>query len=51
MADYADVVKLTIQWIEHAKDAPTLDMLVSLARALLMSLPELLDFAEPVPDA
>ena len=46
LADYADVAKLTVQRIEHAKGAPTLDVLVSLARALQVSLPELMDFAE-----
>ena len=43
-ADYADVAKLTVQRIEHAKGAPTLDVLVSLARALQLPLRELMDF-------
>ena len=47
LADYADVAKLTVQRIEHAKGAPTLDVLVSLARALHLPLRELMDFAEP----
>lgn len=46
LADYADVAKLTVQRIEHAKGAPTLDVLVSLARALQLPLRELMDFAE-----
>ena len=47
LADYADVSKLTIQRIEHAKGAPTLDILVSLAKAFDMPLRELVDFPEP----
>jgi transcriptional regulator with XRE-family HTH domain len=46
LADYADVAKLTVQRIEHAKGAPTLDVLVSLARALQLPLRELMDFTE-----
>lgn len=46
LADYADVAKLTVQRIEHAKGAPTLDVLVSLARALQLPLRELLDYRE-----
>jgi transcriptional regulator with XRE-family HTH domain len=46
LADYADVAKLTVQRIEHAKGAPTLDVLVSLARALHLPLRELMDFSE-----
>lgn len=46
LADYADIAKLTVQRIEHAKGAPTLDVLVSLARALHLPLRELLDFPE-----
>ncbi len=46
LADYADVAKLTVQRIEHAKGAPTLDILVSLARALHLPLRELMDFSE-----
>ena len=48
LANYADVAKLTTQRIEHAKGAPTLDVLVSLARALQLPLRELMDFAEAV---
>lgn len=47
LADYADVAKLTVQRIEHAKGAPTLDVLVSLARALHLPLRALVDFSEP----
>lgn len=46
LADYADVAKLTVQRIEHARGAPTLDVLVSLARALQLPLREMMDFAE-----
>lgn len=51
LADYADVAKLTVQRIEHAKGAPTLDVLVSLAKALRLPLRDLVDFveAEPAP--
>jgi transcriptional regulator with XRE-family HTH domain len=48
LADYADVAKLTVQRIEHAKGAPTLDVLISLARALQLPLRELMDFMETV---
>lgn len=46
LADYADVAKLTVQRIEHAKGAPTLDVLVSLAQALQLPLRELMDFTD-----
>ena len=46
LADYADIAKLTVQRIEHAKGAPTLDVLVSLARALRLPLRDLVDFTE-----
>ena len=46
LADYADVAKLTVQNIEQAKGAPTLDVLVFLVRALQLPLRELLDFTE-----
>lgn len=46
LADYADIAKLTVQRIEHAKGAPTLDVLVSLARALCLPLRELMDFPD-----
>ena len=47
LADGANLAKLTIQRIEHAKGAPTLDVLVSLAHALELPLRELMDFTEP----
>lgn len=47
LADYADVAKLTVQRVEHARGAPTLDVLVSLARALGLPLRDLVDFTEP----
>ena len=47
LADSADLAKLTIQRIEHAKGAPTLDVLVSLAHALELPLRELMGFVEP----
>jgi transcriptional regulator with XRE-family HTH domain len=48
LADGADVSKLTIQRIEHAKGAPTLDVLISLAHALELPLRDLLTFPEPI---
>ncbi|MGI4870198.1 MAG: helix-turn-helix domain-containing protein [Janthinobacterium lividum] len=47
LADSADLAKLTIQRIEHAKGAPTLDVLISLAHALELPLRELVDFVAP----
>jgi transcriptional regulator with XRE-family HTH domain len=44
LADIADVSKLTVQRAEMAKFSVTLDVLVSLARGLQISLPELVDF-------
>ncbi|MBT2557951.1 helix-turn-helix transcriptional regulator [Hymenobacter sp. ISL-91] len=46
LADYADVAKLTVQRIEHARGAATIDVLVSLARALEITLPELVEFTQ-----
>ena len=46
LADGADVSKLTIQRIEHAKGAPTLDVLISLAYALELPLQKLVAFSE-----
>lgn len=46
LADYADVDKLTVHCIEHAKGAPTLDVLVPLAQALRLPLLERVDFTE-----
>lgn len=42
--NYADMDNLTVQRIEHVKGAPTLDVLVYLARALQLPLRELMDF-------
>ena len=47
LADYADVAKLTVQRIELAKGAVTLDVLVSVARALQVPLRQLIDFEDP----
>ncbi|MDO6392068.1 helix-turn-helix transcriptional regulator [Pontibacter sp. BT731] len=47
LAYAADVSKLTIQRTENAKYSVTLDVLVSLAKGLRVSLPELLDFELP----
>jgi hypothetical protein len=41
------LAKITIQRIENAKFAVTLDVLISLSRALEMPLSELLDFTLP----
>lgn len=46
LADYADVSKLTIQRIELAKSSATLDILLSLANALKLSVRDLMDFQE-----
>ncbi|WBA44033.1 helix-turn-helix domain-containing protein [Hymenobacter canadensis] len=46
LADYTDIAKLTGQRHQHAKGAPTLDVLVSLARALCLPIRELMDFPE-----
>jgi transcriptional regulator with XRE-family HTH domain len=44
LADIADVAKITIQRIENAKFTVTLDVLVSVAKALKIPLKELMDF-------
>lgn len=44
LGDYANVAKATIQRIEHGESAPSLDVLVSIADALGLSLSVLLDF-------
>lgn len=44
LADNADVAKITIQRIENAKYATTLDMLITISKALKISLSKLLDF-------
>ncbi len=44
LADQADLAKITIQRIENAKYCATIDVLISVARALKIDLSELLDF-------
>lgn len=44
LADRADVAKITVQRIENAKYTVTLDVLISLAGALDISLSDLLNF-------
>lgn len=44
LADIADVAKITIQRIENAKYSVTLDVMISLAKALKIPLKELNDF-------
>lgn len=44
LADIADVAKITVQRIENAKFTVTLDVMVSLAKALKIPLRELTDF-------
>ncbi|MBX9733352.1 MAG: helix-turn-helix domain-containing protein [Chitinophagaceae bacterium] len=44
LADTADIAKITIQRIENAKYSATLDMLITIAKALKMSVSELVDF-------
>lgn len=47
LADLADISKLTVQRTENAKFSVTLDVLLSLARALQVPLSELLNFDVP----
>lgn len=44
LADIADVAKITVQRIENAKFTVTLDVMVSLAKALKVPMRELADF-------
>jgi len=44
LADIADVAKITIQRIENAKFTVTLDVMVSLSKALKIPLKDLVDF-------
>ena len=44
LADAADIAKITIQRIENAKYATTLDMLLTISKALKIPLSELVDF-------
>ena len=47
LADLADVAKITVQRIENAKYSATIDVLLSLAKALRVSLSELVNFQIP----
>lgn len=47
LADLADVAKITVQRIENAKYSVTLDVLISISKALKVTLSELLDFNLP----
>jgi len=44
LAHAADVAKITIQRIENAKYSSTLDMLITLSKALKIPLKDLMDF-------
>lgn len=44
LANTAEVAKITIQRIENAKYSATLDMLITLSKALKIPLNKLLDF-------
>lgn len=44
LADEADIAKMTVQRIENAKFSATIDVLASIARALKITLPELMEF-------
>lgn len=44
LADVADVAKITIQRIENAKYTATLDVLISIAKALRIPLSELVSY-------
>ncbi len=44
LADIADIAKITVQRIENAKFTVTLDVLISLAKALKLPLRDLVDF-------
>ena len=47
LADMADVAKLTIQRIENAKFCATIDVLISISKALEIPLNKLTDFELP----
>jgi transcriptional regulator with XRE-family HTH domain len=47
LADLADLAKKTITRIENGNTAATNDLMISLARALTISLKELVDFPLP----
>jgi len=44
LADTAEIAKITIQRIENAKYSATLDMLITISKALTISLSDLTDF-------
>ena len=44
LADTAEIAKITIQRIENAKYSATLDMLITISKALKIPLTELTDF-------
>lgn len=44
LADTAEIAKITIQRIENAKYSATLDMLITISKALRIPLTELTDF-------
>ncbi|MCX6199415.1 MAG: helix-turn-helix transcriptional regulator [Bacteroidetes bacterium] len=47
LADLADVAKITIQRIENGKYSATIDVLISIARALKIPLSDLINFLTP----
>ena len=47
LADHANIAKAAIQRIENAQYSATLDVLLSLSRALRVPLPEMMEFAWP----
>ena len=47
LADISDISKKTIQRIENAKSSPTVDVLISLSRAMKIPMSELMDFHLP----
>ncbi|KAA3437084.1 helix-turn-helix domain-containing protein [Rufibacter hautae] len=46
LADTADITKITVLRIENGRNAPTLDILLSLSEALEIPLSELMKFDE-----
>ena len=47
LADTADLAKITIQRIENAKFSATIDVLISISKAMKIPLSELVDFSIP----
>ena len=47
LADLADVAKITVQRIENAKYTATLDVLISLSKAMKIPLKDFVDFKLP----